>query len=98
MDTARDPRVRRDAPGDTSTSARRIQYEVLRRLSVAERLALMDGLTALVQSMCREGLCRRNPGASDEELERLYFELSLGKELAAKVLTHRRAGTGSPAA
>jgi hypothetical protein len=63
----------------------RVQYAALRRLTVAQRLALMDDLTRLVQSMAREGLRRRHPDASQAELDRLYAELVLGRDLAARV-------------
>lgn len=77
--------------GDTSRDALRVQFAALRRLSSAQRLALMDDLTRLAQSMTREGLRRRHPGVSEAELDGLYAELVLGRELAARVLQHRRA-------
>jgi len=55
------------------------------------RLAMMDDLTHLVQMMTREGLRRRHPSASPAELDRLFAELVLGKELAARVLENRQA-------
>ena len=75
---------------DTSRDALRAQYAALRRIPVWRRLQLMDQVTLLAQNMAREGLRRRNPGCTDEELEVLYFEMTLGSELAAKVLEHRR--------
>ncbi len=50
----------------------------------------MDDLTRLVQTMAREGLKRRNPGRTEEEIDALYSELVLGPELTAKVREHRR--------
>ena len=76
---------------DTSREALRAQYAALRRLTPARRLALMDDLTRLVQSMTREGLKRRHPDLSEEQLEAKYFEIVLGPDLAARVLEHRRA-------
>ena len=85
------------APADTSLDALRAQYSALRRLSVAQRLALMDDLTALVRSMCREGIRRRHPRATEDEIDALFCELTLGKVLAAQVLAHRRSGAEGPA-
>jgi hypothetical protein len=79
------------ALNDTSREALRIQYAALRRLSPAKRLALVDDLTRLARTMCREGLRRRHPGVTEAELDALFAELVLGPELAAKVLEHRRA-------
>ena len=76
--------------GDTSRGALRAQYAALRRLTIAQRLALMDDLTRLVQTMTREGVKRRHPELSEEQLEAKYFEITLGPELAARVLEHRR--------
>ena len=83
--------------GDTSREALRAQYAALRLIPSWRRLALMDDLTRLVQSVAREGLRRRHPGASEVELDALYAELVLGPELAAKVLEHRRARLARPA-
>lgn len=77
--------------GDTPRDALRAQYAALRRITPAQRLALMDDLTMLARSMSREGVRRRHPGLAEPELDALFFELVLGKDLATKVLEHRRA-------
>jgi hypothetical protein len=41
--------------------------------------------------MSREGLRRRHPAVSEAQLDALFAELVLGKELAARVLEHRSA-------
>ena len=76
--------------GDTSREALRVQFAALRRMAPWESLALMDDLTRLVRSISREGLRRRHPLASESDLDRLFSELVLGKDLAARVLEHRR--------
>ena len=87
--------IRPDAgfSGDTSREALRAQYAALRRMTPSQRLAIMDDLTQLVRLMTREGLRRRHPTATEAELDVLFFELVLGKELAARVLEHRWART-----
>ncbi|HEY3216213.1 MAG TPA: hypothetical protein VGK93_06935 [Candidatus Eisenbacteria bacterium] len=77
--------------GDTSREALRVQFAALRRMTPAQRLAMMDDLTQLVQSMAWEGLRRRHPTVTEAELQVLFFELVLGKDLARQVLAHRRA-------
>ena len=79
-----------NAGGDTSQSALHAQYAALRRIPVWRRIQLMDQLTLLAQTMAKQGLRRRNPNATAEQLEALYFEMVLGAELAAKVLEHRQ--------
>jgi hypothetical protein len=76
---------------DTSREALRVQYAALRRMTPAMRLAMMDDLTRLAQTMCRAGVKRRHPGMTEEQLEAKYFEIVLGADLAARVLEHRRA-------
>jgi len=76
--------------GDTSREALRAQFAALRRISPARRLVLMDDITRLARSVSREGMRRRHPGGSEASLDALCFELALGKDLAARVLEHRR--------
>jgi hypothetical protein len=83
--------------GDTSREALRAQFAALRRTTAVERLALMDDLTRLAQSMTREGLRRRHPTLTEADLEVRFFELVLGPRLAAEVLEHRRARLAQPA-
>ena len=80
--------------GDTSADALRVQYAALRKIPAWRRLQLAGEVTLLAQNMAKEGLRRRNPDCTEEQLEVLYFELVLGPELAAKVLEHRRARRG----
>lgn len=76
---------------DTSADALRAQYAALRQIPAWRRLQLAGEVTLLAQNMAKEGLRRRNPDCTPEQLEVLYFEMVLGPELAAKVLEHRRA-------
>ncbi len=82
---------------DTSADARRVQLEALRRLTPGQKLALMDDLTRLARSMAIEGLRRRHPDASEEEIADRFAELTLGKDLAARVIASRRAKALRPA-
>jgi len=77
-------------PNDTSRDALRVQFEAVRRLSVADRIRMADGLTQLARSMAREGIRRRHPQATEAEIDDRFAELVLGKELAARVREHAR--------
>jgi hypothetical protein len=89
-----DPSHRAD--GDTSREALRVQFAALRRLTPRRRLELMDDLTMLVRSLAREGLRRRHPEASEVELDAMFSELALGRDLAARVRERRRNRSASP--
>ncbi len=54
---------------DTTPEARRFYYERLGRLSVAERLALMDGCTRTMRSVCEAAIRRDHPGITPQELQ-----------------------------
>ena len=74
---------------DTSPEARRVQAQVLRRLSGPEKLAAVSSLTSFVHSLARAGLRERLPDASEAELEAAWFRLVLGADLAETVLGYR---------
>jgi hypothetical protein len=81
---------------DTSREALRVQFAALRCISSSQRLALMDDLTRLARSMAWEGLRRRHPGLAETDLDALFSELVLGRDLAAQVIEHRRARLARP--
>jgi hypothetical protein len=79
---------------DTTAEAQRVRHEILRRLSFADRMRMVDELTVTVQELAREGLRARHPSASEEELSFRFSEMVLGPELATRVLAYRRALSG----
>ena len=85
-----------NAAVDTSREMLRRRFAALRRIPPERRLALMDDLTRLAQSMARAGLKRRYPELDEAELDAKFCELVLGPELAAAVLEHRRSRSARP--
>ena len=81
-------------PADTSPEALRVQFEILRRLTPAQRIALVDDLTKLARGLAMAGLRQRHPEASEARIEELFFEMTLGPELAQSVLADRRVKRG----
>jgi len=82
--------------GDTSREALRVQFAAPRRIGPARRLALMDDVTRLARSISREGARRRHPGITEAGRDALCFELALGRNLAARVIEHRRPRGAGP--
>lgn len=74
---------------DTSPEAERVQMELLRRMSVAERLRLLEGLNELVRTVALAGIRTRFPNAAQEELEFQFARLRLGDDLALRVFRAR---------
>lgn len=72
-------------PADTSLAAEKIQIEIFRRMSAAEKVRLVSDADLTARQLALIGLRRRHPGASAEELHRRLMDLLLGEELALKV-------------
>ncbi len=70
---------------DTDVEAERVQLELLRAASPAQRGGLAIGLTAAAIGASRRALERRSPAASEEEIGLRFVELNYGPELAAEV-------------
>ena len=70
---------------DTSADAETVMLGIYREMPAWRRLELLDEACALSIELARVGLRRRNPGASDETIERLLRDLMLGEDLAAVI-------------
>ena len=70
---------------DTHPEAEKVQIELLRRMSVAERLARMRDWTRTLVHLSREGLARANPGLDERELDLLWVEHQYGRDLAVRL-------------
>lgn len=75
----------RTQSSDTSPKAERVQIELLRKAGVARRIELTFSLTQSAIELSRQGMQRRYPQASEEELNLLFVEFNYGKELAERV-------------
>ncbi len=76
---------------DTSPEAEKVQIELLRRATNAERLALALSMTDLTVRLARRAIARANPGLSQHELDLKFVEIHYGKELAERVREYLRA-------
>lgn len=77
----------RTQSSDTSPEAERVQIDLLRKAGEARRIELAFSLTQSAIELSRQGMRRRYPHASEEELNLLFVELNYGKELADRVRT-----------
>ena len=73
---------------DTDPEAERVQLELLRRATPERRLRLALSLTRSVLALSRNGLARKMPGASDEEIGLRFVELHYGPGLADELRGH----------
>lgn len=69
---------------DTTIQAEQARLSALRAMSPAKRLTLALGWSQAVRDLCRQGLKREFPQATEMELQRLLADRLLGPELATK--------------
>jgi hypothetical protein len=70
---------------DTAAEAERVQVELARKMSAAEKVAQARSLSALVIGLSRRAIARANPHLSQQELDVKFVELHYGKELAERL-------------
>jgi hypothetical protein len=70
---------------DTSAAAAEVQFSVWRAMSPAQKLEQVRALTRMVLWLGREGLRRRDPSPTPEELHLAAVARRLGPELFARV-------------
>jgi len=70
---------------DTSPDIERLQIDRWRRMSAAEKAAVVSGLTQATFDLARAGIRHRHPDASPREQFLRLAILTLGLDLARKV-------------
>ncbi len=76
---------------DTPPEAEKVQIEILRKMSVAQRLGRMRDWTHMVVHLSRQGLARANPGLDSRELDLLWVEHQYGRDLAIQLREYLQA-------
>jgi hypothetical protein len=79
---------------DTDPDASRMQMDLLRRASPERRLRLALSLSRSVLTLSGEGIARRRPRASVEEIGLEFVRLHYGPDLADELARHL--GRGRP--
>jgi hypothetical protein len=75
---------------DTDPEAARVQLDLLRQASPARRVRLALSLSRSVLALSLEGIARRRPRATPEEVGLEFVRLHYGPDLAAEVERHLR--------
>jgi hypothetical protein len=70
---------------DTHPDAERVQIELLRQMSGAQRIAMLRSQTALVVGLARQAIARANPQLNQREVDMLWVENTYGKDLADRL-------------
>lgn len=69
---------------DTTPAAEERQLEIFKRMSGERRLLLAMEFSNQIREIAMEGLRRRHPSVSEENLKAIYF-----KEMFGVTITHR---------
>ncbi len=77
------------AARDTSPDAARVQREALAAKSGSERVAMTFEMSELVRQITIDGIRRRQPDISDDELSLALIERLHGPQLARQVAAAR---------
>jgi hypothetical protein len=70
---------------DTHPEAERVQIELLRNLTIAQRFALAQALSRRTRQLAMRAIRRANPEASEEEVRLIFVEIHYGKDLADRL-------------
>lgn len=70
---------------DTSPEAERVQIELLRKTTLAQRFALVSSLSHTTRQLALRAVQRAHPEASEEEVHLLFIALCYGDELANRL-------------
>ena len=69
---------------DTTPAAEKRQHEIFKRMSGERRLLLAMSFSDQIRDIAIEGLRRRHPSVSEEDLKEIYF-----REIFGIAITHR---------
>jgi len=70
---------------DTHPEAERVQLDLIRKMTIAQRLARTVEWTRLAVNLSRQGIARAHPGLDDHELDLLWVEQQYGRDLAIRL-------------
>jgi hypothetical protein len=67
---------------DTTPAAQKRQHEIFKRMGGERRLLLAMSFSEQIRDIAMEGLRRRHPSVSEEDLKALYFKEMFGINIA----------------
>lgn len=67
---------------DTDPEAEAVQQELLRKMTISEKFALVQSLTAMTLALCKQGIRERHPEYSEIDVDVHFVEMNYGRELA----------------
>ena len=75
---------------DTHPDAEKVMIELLRKATVAQRVARAFSMSAMVKDLSMRAIAKANPEYSEQEVKLKWAELHYGKDLADRVREYIR--------
>jgi hypothetical protein len=75
---------------DTDPAAERVQIELARRATAAEKMSQVRALTDLAARLSRRAIARAHPELSPAEVELKWVEFQYGEPLATALREYKR--------
>lgn len=76
-------------PNDTSPEAERVQVELLRRATTAQRAGMALALSHQALALSQRAIRRANPDLPEREIERIFVTLHYGEDIYNKLVRPR---------
>jgi len=70
---------------DTHPEAEKVQIELLREMTIAQRLGRMRSLSAMVVKLSRRAIARAHPELTPREVDLMWVHWHYGEELAREI-------------
>ena len=79
---------------DTTPEARRVQTDVYRRMTPAQKWRILEGTQRTARVLFESGLRHRNPNVTDQDVQEAWIEATLPGPLFEIIRDLRRASAG----
>jgi hypothetical protein len=73
---------------DTNPEIEHVRFEILRNMSVAQRVELGRGLIKLALRSARRAIQEAHPDASEQEIALIFIGKNYGEEIASGIRKH----------
>ena len=80
--------VMKTQSADTSPEIEQVQFEILRNMSVAQRVELGRGLIRLALRSARRAIQEAHPEANEQEIALIFIRQNYGEEIAGRLRKH----------
>ena len=73
---------------DTHPEAERVQLDLIRKMTIAERLARAGEWTRMAVNLSRQGIANAHPGLDSRERDLIWVEQQYGRDLGLRLRSY----------